>query len=130
MGKFLLFFDAMGLSSGNALPELTDFAREQMAVQARLYRILALIGAINAAVGAWYYLRIAAVMYLREAIEPLPRPRPAPVLGTIGVCAVLTLWLGVYPDPLLKAMTSTVPHRAPEGRLAMPAVPDRDLAGR
>jgi NADH-quinone oxidoreductase subunit N len=130
VGKFLLFFDAMGLSSGSALPELTDLAREQMAVQARLYRILALIGAINAAVGAWYYLRIAAVMYLREAIEPLPRPRPAPVLGTIGACAVLTLWLGVYPDPLLKAMTATVPRRAAEGRLAMPAVPDRDLAGR
>ncbi len=129
-GKFLLFFDAMGLPSSGSLPGLTDFAREQMAVQAKLYRILVLIGALNAAIGAWYYLRIAAVMYLREAIEPLPRPRPAPVLGTIGVCAVLTLWLGIWSDPILDAVCAAVPHRGSESRIVAPALLERDLAGR
>jgi NADH-quinone oxidoreductase subunit N len=107
IGKFRLFFAAMGLAD-NTIPGLTDAAREQMAAQVRLYRILALIGVLNAAVGAWYYLRIAAVMYLREAVEPLPRLRPAPVLASIWLCAALTLWLGIWANPVIKAVNVAV----------------------
>ncbi len=97
VGKFLIFFDAMGLSSQNA-------------EQARLYRILALIAALNAAVGGWYYLRMIGVMYLREAIDPLPRPRPAPVVATIAVCATLTLGLGLFPQSLLQLIRDALPR--------------------
>jgi len=114
IGKFRLFFAAMGLSD-IINPNLADAVREQLAAKVRLYRILALIGALNAAVGAWYYLRIAAVMYLREAIEPLPRIRPAPVLAAIGVCAVLTLWLGIWSEPVVKAVNLAVSGRATVG---------------
>jgi NADH-quinone oxidoreductase subunit N len=110
IGKFRLFFAAMGLSD-SAIPGLTDAAREQVAAQVRLYRILALIGVLNAAVGAWYYLRIAAVIYLREAVEPLPRLRPAPVLASIWTCAVLTLGLGVWAEPMIKAVNLAVSAR-------------------
>jgi NADH-quinone oxidoreductase subunit N len=127
MGKFLLFFDAMGLSS--SAPGLSDAARTQLAEQARLYRLLALIGAVNAAIGAWYYLRIASVMYLREGIEPLPRAKPAPVLGAIWACALLTLALGIYPTPVVRAVQEAVPHRQAEGRTAFGA-PERDVAVR
>jgi NADH-quinone oxidoreductase subunit N len=128
MGKFLLFFNAMGLSSGAA--GLSDAARAQLAEQARLYRLLALIGAVNAAVGAWYYLRIAAVMYLREGIEPLPKPRPAPVLGAIWACALVTLVLGVYPSPVVRAVQDAVPHRQAERPAAALPAPERDVAER
>ena len=74
----------------------------------------AVIGALNAAVGAWYYLRIAAVMYLREAVEPLPRLKPAPVLGSIWVCALLTFGLGVWSDPVIKAVDQAVASRGQE----------------
>ena len=94
-GKFFLFFDALGLPPG-------------MVEQGKLYRILALIMAINAAIGAGYYLRLAVVMYLREGIEPLPPLKPRPVLGTIWVCALLTLTLGVYPTGLLGVIRSVV----------------------
>ncbi|MFO0843156.1 MAG: NADH-quinone oxidoreductase subunit N [Gemmataceae bacterium] len=97
-GKFLLFFDALGLP-------------HQAGDQARLYRILALIAALNAAVGAWYYLRMVGVMYLREAIDPLPRPKAAPVVGTVALCAALTLGLGVYPEALLRLIRRAVPQR-------------------
>jgi NADH-quinone oxidoreductase subunit N len=113
IGKFRLFFAAMGLSD-SAIPGLTDTAREQLAAQVRLYRILALIGVLNAAIGAWYYLRIAAVMYLREAVEPLPRLRPAPVLASIWVCALLTLGMGVWSDPVIKAVNLAVSARGPD----------------
>ena len=60
MGKFYLFFGA-----------LVSPAEEGT----RLYRVLAVIGAVNAAVGAYYYLRIIGVMYLRNPIRPLEQPR-------------------------------------------------------
>src|SRR5438132_4081411 len=66
-----------------------------------LFRILALIGVINAAIGAWYYLRILAVMYLRNPIKPLENARSWPGLATLWICALATLFLGVYPYPLL-----------------------------
>jgi NADH-quinone oxidoreductase subunit N len=118
MGKFFLFFDAMGLSASPAAAGLSDALRAQLAEHARLYRVLALIGSINAAVGAWYYLRILSTMYLREGVEPLPPARPAPVLGAIWVCLVLTLGLGVYPNPLLKMARDSVPHRTAAGLAA------------
>src|SRR5207247_9212629 len=79
-GKLLLFFDALGLRSRPSSPN-PELGR-QLADQYQTYAVLAVIGVINAAVGAWYYLRIAAVMYLREPLEPLPARGPQPVRGT------------------------------------------------
>jgi NADH-quinone oxidoreductase subunit N len=107
IGKFRLFFAAMGLSDGTILG-IAEARREQASAEVRLYRILALIGALNAAIGAWYYLRIAAVMYLREAVEPLPRLRPAPVLASIWVCALLTFGMGVWAGPVIEAVNGAV----------------------
>jgi NADH-quinone oxidoreductase subunit N len=91
--------------------------------QPRLFIILALIGMLNAAVGGWYYLRIAAVMYLRETAEPRPKARPGPVLAAVVVCAAVTLGLGVYPFPLLEAAQAAAP------RVAAPAAPNANHAG-
>jgi NADH-quinone oxidoreductase subunit N len=112
-GKFLLIFDALGLS-----PVERD--------QAWLYRLLAFIAVLNAAIGAWYYLRMIAVMFLREAMDPLPPPRRAPLLGTIAACAVLTLVLGVYPNALLRVIRRTVPARPAVA--AAPVVPGDERA--
>jgi NADH-quinone oxidoreductase subunit N len=73
-----------------------------------LYLWLAVIGAINAAIGAWYYLRIATVMYLRDALHPLPRPRSWPVLASIWLCALITLAVGLYPNPLKEGVKAAV----------------------
>ena len=55
-GKFLIFFGAMAVP----FPE-----------HAVLFRVLALLGVLNAAIGAWYYLRIVAVMYLRQPLHAI-----------------------------------------------------------
>jgi NADH-quinone oxidoreductase subunit N len=115
VGKFLLFFDALGLRhlpESEAATEAIRAANAASREQARLFLILVIIGVINAAIGAWYYLRIIHTMYLRDALEPLPRVRARPVLGAIWACALLTLGLGIYPAPLLKAARNAVPHRA------------------
>jgi NADH-quinone oxidoreductase subunit N len=111
-GKALLFFDALGVNSGK-LEGLTREQAAQAAEQARLYGYLALIGAINAAIAAWYYLRLLSAMYLREAIEPLPKLKLSPAVVTVALCAALTVTLGVAPrvwlDPVQQAVRPKQP---------------------
>jgi len=80
-GKFLIFFGAMSVQGPNAW----------------LYPLLALIGMINAAVGAWYYLRIITVMYLRTAVKPIETPGTYPGFATLLLCVVATIALSVPP---------------------------------
>lgn len=105
-GKFLLFWGAMSVPGVPGAPDTLE--------QAKLFRILALIGVINAAIGAWYYLRIVAVMYLRTPLRPAEgRGRPA-ALTAILVCAVLTIALGV--PPLLGTLVGTAREAVPQER--------------
>jgi NADH-quinone oxidoreductase subunit N len=111
MGKFLLFSGALDVPASPDVIASMD--------QRRLFIWLAVIAAVNAAIGAWYYLRIAAVMYLRDPLpsasvvpEPAGRVRPWPVLVAVWICAVLTLGVGVFPAPLKRAVQSAVPRYA------------------
>jgi len=63
---------------------------------------LTIIGVINSAVGAYYYLKIIVVMYMREPREEVP-VLPIPLaLGTALVIALAaTIYLGVVPDRML-----------------------------
>jgi NADH:ubiquinone oxidoreductase subunit 2 (subunit N) len=108
MGKFLLFAGALDVP---ASPAETGV----WLTQRTLFNLLALFAAINAAIGGWYYLRIATVMYLREpsplAATTTNKPsRSWPVLAAVWLCAVLTLGIGVYPAPLKKAVQDAVPR--------------------
>jgi NADH-quinone oxidoreductase subunit N len=93
LGKLFIFFGAMGVP-GQVSPESV---RAASASHAMLFRVLAVLGVLNAAVGAWYYLRIIAVMYLRSAVRPPVRRWAWPGLATVVVCAVLTVGLGIPP---------------------------------
>jgi NADH-quinone oxidoreductase subunit N len=88
-GKFLLFFGALEVP-----------ARDPMG---HLYQVLAVVAAINAAVGAYYYLRVVGVMYLRGSFQPAVVLRRSPALLAIGICIVLTIVFGVYPAPMVDA---------------------------
>ncbi len=111
-GKLFVFLDAMSL-------EIHPNAAEQME-QARLFYILALIAALNAAIGGYYYLRIVAVMYLRGGVRP-PQPRRNwPGLAAVGLCAAATILLGVPAAPWLRLAEKAVPQQvtqaAPPGQ--------------
>jgi NADH-quinone oxidoreductase subunit N len=94
-GKFLVLFGAMSVP---------------LEGQATLFRVLAFIGVVNAAIGGWYYLRIIAVMYLRTPLRPLETKRAWPGLATLWICALLTIGLSIPPgaDWLLSAARSAV----------------------
>jgi NADH-quinone oxidoreductase subunit N len=85
-GKFFVF-------SGAMMVPTTD----QSAAYATLFRTLALLGVVNAALGAWYYLRIVSVMYLRNPVKPPERRGAWPTLVGLWVCALLTLGLSAGP---------------------------------
>src|SRR6266849_3910019 len=61
---------------------------------------LTLIGVVNSAVGAYYYLRIVVVMYMRESRKPVPvTPVPFGLGLALAVSIVATLYLGILPNP-------------------------------
>jgi NADH-quinone oxidoreductase subunit N len=83
-GKFLLFFGALAVQ----VPE---------ADAGWLYPTLAVIGMLSAAVGAWYYLRIIAVMYLRSTVKPITTRGSIAALVALIVCVILTFALSIPP---------------------------------
>jgi NADH-quinone oxidoreductase subunit N len=67
----------------------------------------AVVGVLNAAVAAAYYLRIVAVMYFRT---PLATPRAEGGTGACcaaAVCALVLIAIGVYPGPLMRELETT-----------------------
>jgi NADH-quinone oxidoreductase subunit N len=64
---------------------------------------LAVLGLLNSAVAAYYYLRVIVVMYMHEpgpAVESLP-PLPSAMKTAIWSAAAATLALGIYPPLIL-----------------------------
>jgi NADH-quinone oxidoreductase subunit N len=64
---------------------------------------LTVLGLLNSAVAAYYYLRIIVVMYMQEPSEAATSLLPfGGAIGTVLWTAVLgTLLLGIYPSPVL-----------------------------
>jgi NADH-quinone oxidoreductase subunit N len=64
---------------------------------------LTLIGVINSAVGAYYYLRIVVVMYMRESRREVPvTPIPFGLGLALVISVITTLYLGVLPNRVLQ----------------------------
>jgi NADH-quinone oxidoreductase subunit N len=95
IGKLMLFLGAFTAPTGTAM--------------GNLYRIMAVAAAVNAAIGAVYYLRVVGVMYLRAPLRPLPGSRALPTLLASVVLAAMTLFFGVYPQPLAEAARKAAP---------------------
>lgn len=63
---------------------------------------LALIGAVNSAIGAYYYLRIIVMMYMREPRKAVPvAPIPFGLGTALTLSVVATLYLGLLPNRAL-----------------------------
>jgi NADH-quinone oxidoreductase subunit N len=63
---------------------------------------LTVIGVINSAIGAYYYLKIIVVMYMREAREEVPvLPIPLALGTALGLSLAATVYLGVVPGRML-----------------------------
>jgi len=64
---------------------------------------LTIIGVLNSAVAAYYYLRIIVFMYMREPREEVPvTPIPAGLGLALGLSLAATIYLGVLPGRVLE----------------------------
>jgi NADH-quinone oxidoreductase subunit N len=106
-GKFWVFGSALNVGDageGFAGPRLWFIA-------------LAVLGMLNAAVAAVYYLRIVAIMFFRP---PLATLRPEGGQGArwmAALCAVLVLAMGVYAGPWMRmAQNAAIPPEFHSGR--------------
>jgi NADH-quinone oxidoreductase subunit N len=94
VGKFLLFVGALAAPTTGPMQHW--------------YQVLAFVAAINAAIAAYYYLRVVGVMFLRSSFRPRVQVRAYPIVAAVVVCAVITVWFGVYPWPMLEAARAAV----------------------
>ncbi|MCS7166255.1 MAG: NADH-quinone oxidoreductase subunit N [Gemmatales bacterium] len=94
-GKVLLFLAAWNAPEGQ--PTL---------------RYLAVFLAVNAAIGAWYYLRVIGVMYLRQPVRSYDRAVDIPAWLACGIGTVATLVLffvpGLWWGTVARAFSGTV----------------------
>jgi NADH-quinone oxidoreductase subunit N len=64
---------------------------------------LTIIGVVNSGVGAYYYLRIIVMMYMRESRKEVPvTPVPFALGLALACCLVATIYFGVYPGRVLQ----------------------------
>src|SRR5579863_6057891 len=64
---------------------------------------LAIIGFLNSAIGAYYYLRIIVMMYMRESRRDVPvTPVPLGLGIALASTVVVTLYLGILPNGVLQ----------------------------
>ncbi len=83
---------------------------------------LAIILVLNSAVGAYYYLRIIVMMYMREPRGDVPvTPVPAAAGLAMAVCVLATLYLGVLPGRALNYTAQSA--RQLVGNAAAPTAP-------
>ncbi len=99
-GKFTLFSGAIDLGAPVS-GERTDLERWFLA--------LAIIGVVNAAIAAAYYLRVIKILFFDEAVVPLPvvarQDRIAPGLA-LAACAILLVAIGILPNGPMRGRRS------------------------
>ncbi|MDZ4779752.1 MAG: NADH-quinone oxidoreductase subunit N [Planctomycetia bacterium] len=89
-GKFSLFTSALAVDGGTEFPGLGNW-----------FIALAVIGMLNAAIAAAYYLRIIATMYFKPLEkEPAGQGGPGASLA-MTLCAMAVLVIGIMPGQLM-----------------------------
>ncbi len=105
---WLAFCLSLFLLSLLGMPLTAGFIGKVMVFRAALdqgYFVLVVIGVLNTAVSAYYYLRLIIVMFFRERTTVWSAPQ---IPASIGVALVITilgvLYLGLFPGRVLNAL--------------------------
>jgi NADH-quinone oxidoreductase subunit N len=69
--------------------------------------VLAVVATLYVAVAIYYYFKIVRSMFIREETEKMPLASSFGLQLALGITGVLTLLIGIYPEPFLRmAQTS------------------------
>jgi NADH-quinone oxidoreductase subunit N len=89
-GKFSLFGSALQIAIGSADRGVSLG-----------FSLLLIIGALNAAIAAAYYLRIVSVMFFQPATEEAPAAGGMGALAAAVLCGALVVVAGIAPGPIM-----------------------------
>jgi NADH-quinone oxidoreductase subunit N len=70
--------------------------------------ILAAAAALYVAVAIYYYFRIVRSMFMGKAMDQVPVASSLGVRFALGVTGILTLLMGIYPEPFIRMAQSSV----------------------
>jgi NADH-quinone oxidoreductase subunit N len=85
---------------------------------------LTLIGVVNSAIGAYYYLRIIVAMYMRESRKEVPVTPISFGLGlALSLSLLATLYLGILPNRVLQIAQHSATDLLPQ-----PSTPNSNVA--
>ena len=107
-GKFMLFTSALSASS----------AAPPMASITWCFIILAIIGALNAAIAAVYYLRLIGLMYFKSSDTELPAGGDQGSRLVMLAATGLTLMLGLLPGHAMRSARTA--EQVQQGRFVSP----------
>jgi NADH-quinone oxidoreductase subunit N len=71
--------------------------------------MLAIVGLLNSAVAAYYYLRVIVLLYMSKAEGGVAAADPLPYRAALVVSSLVILVIGLFPEPLLNVLTAAVP---------------------
>jgi NADH-quinone oxidoreductase subunit N len=110
---WLAFSLSLFLLSLFGMPLTAGFIGKVMVFRAALdqgYFVLVVIGVLNTAISAYYYLRLIIVMFFRERTTEWSAP---PITASIALALVITIlgvvYLGLFPDRVIHALQSKTP---------------------
>jgi NADH-quinone oxidoreductase subunit N len=63
---------------------------------------LAILAVLMSAVSLYYYIRFIRAMYIEPETEMQPVRLAAPLQAALGLAAVFVIFIGVYPQPLIR----------------------------
>ncbi|MFQ5580125.1 MAG: NADH-quinone oxidoreductase subunit N [Nitrospiria bacterium] len=69
---------------------------------------LAIIAILNSAISLYYYFNIVKVMYMEEPQDTAPLSFSPALKVALSVMAFMTLFLGLYPEPIIRSAISSV----------------------
>lgn len=106
----LAFLLALFLLSLLGMPLTAGFIGKIMVFRAAIdrgYFVLVVIGVLNTAISAYYYLRLIIVMFFRERTTAWTAPAvPASIALALLITAVGVLYLGLFPGRVIDALQS------------------------
>jgi len=110
---WLAFALSLFLLSLLGMPLTAGFIGKVMVFRAALdqgYYLLVVIGVLNTAVSAYYYLRLIIVMFFRERTTAWEAPRTPASIAVVLVLTILgVFYLGLFPGRVINAIQTRPP---------------------
>ena len=72
--------------------------------------VLASLAVLYSVLGLYYYMRIASQMFMREALDKTRLPVSLGMRVALGVTALATVVIGVFPEPFIRTVTASLPR--------------------